>query len=46
MGLAWAMRGGIQYEDVLNLSFAERQMIAKLSKDNLEITKKSGLPFF
>jgi hypothetical protein len=28
------------------LSFSEREMINKIVKDNLETTKKSGLPFF
>ena len=46
MGLTWSMRGGVQYVDVLNMSHKERAMIAKLSKENLETTKKSGLPFF
>ncbi len=46
MDLTWAMRGGIQYNDTLNLSLAERQLIGKLSKSNLETTKKSGLPYF
>lgn len=44
--LAWAMRGGIQYNDVLNLSANERKMIAEISKENIELTKKTGLPYF
>ena len=44
--LTWVMRGGVQYIDVLNMSSAERKMIANLSKENLETTKKSGLPYF
>jgi len=46
MSLTWAMRGGIQYNDCLNLSAAERDMIAKLSKENMKTTEKSGLPYF
>ena len=46
MDLTWAMRGGIQYNVTLNLSLAERKIISKLSKNNLETTKKSGLPYF
>lgn len=46
MDLTWSMRGGIQYNDTLNLSLAERKLIASLSKNNLETTKKSGLPYF
>ena len=44
--LAWYMRGGITYEQVLQLSSAERTMISELAKENMETTKKSGLPFF
>lgn len=44
--MAWHMRGGATYEDVLNMSAIERQQISKLIEDNLEATKKSGLPFF
>jgi hypothetical protein len=40
------MRGGATYEDVLNMSEAEREMIKKLAEENLEITKKSQLPYF
>jgi hypothetical protein len=44
--LAWHMRGGITYEQVLQLSPVERQMISDLAKENIETTKKSGLPWF
>lgn len=44
--MAWYMRGGVTYEDILNMSSLERQEISKLIDDNLETTKKSGLPFF
>jgi hypothetical protein len=40
------MRGGISYSEAWDLSFKERQAINALVKDNLETTKKSGLPFF
>jgi hypothetical protein len=40
------MRGGVSYEDVLNMSNFERQAISDLVENNLEITKKSNLPFF
>jgi hypothetical protein len=43
---AWYMRGGASYHDILNMSFNERNNISKLIEDNLETTKKSGLPFF
>lgn len=44
--LSWYMRGGASYEDILNMSTTERKAISKLIDDNLEATKKSGLPFF
>jgi len=44
--LTWVMRGGVQYNDVLNMSHKERKMISKHHKDNLEVVKKSNLPYF
>jgi hypothetical protein len=44
--MAWYMRGGISYDQVLQLSVSERKLIGKLISDNMETTKKSGLPFF
>ena len=40
------MRGGITYDQGMDLSMAERTMIGKIIEDNMETTKKSGLPFF
>jgi hypothetical protein len=44
--MAWYMRGGITYDQALQLSANERKFIGELIKENLETTKKSGLPFF
>ena len=44
--LSWYMRGGISYEQALQLSSAERTTISDLIKENLETTMKTGLPFF
>jgi len=44
--LCWFMRGGIAYNDAMLLSSAERSIISKIIEDNMETTKKSGLPFF
>jgi hypothetical protein len=44
--MSWYMRGGVSYEDVLNMSISERQNITKLIEDNLETTKNTKLPFF
>lgn len=42
----WNMRGGISYEDAMMLSQSEREIIASISQENLEITKESKLPYF
>ena len=44
--LCWYMRGGITYNEVMNLSHEERHMIGAIIKENLETTKKTGLNFF
>ena len=44
--VAWYMRGGISYEQALQLSMSERTTISGLIKENLETTKRTGLPFF
>ena len=44
--LCWYMRGGLTYSEGMNLSGQERSLINNIVKDNLETTKKSGLPFF
>ena len=44
--VAWYMRGGVSYDQALQLSISERTSISTLIKENLETTKKTGLPFF
>ena len=44
--MCWYMRGGLTYDDAMMLSHSEREMINNIIKDNIEITKKSGLPFY
>jgi hypothetical protein len=44
--ICWFMRGGLTYSEAMQLSHRERDMIGRLVKENLETTKKSGLPFF
>ena len=44
--LCWYMRGGLDYNDAMMLSLEERKLIGKIVKDNLETSKKSGMPFF
>ena len=40
------MRGGLTYNEAMNLGHQEREMVSKIIKENLETTKKTGLPFF
>jgi hypothetical protein len=37
---------GFSYAEAMHLSWEEREIIAEIVKENLETTKKSGLPFF
>lgn len=46
MKISWFMRGGLTYDQALALSIQEREIINEIVKDNLETTKKTGLPFF
>jgi hypothetical protein len=42
----WYMRGGLTYTESMHLSHGERSIVSEIIKENLETTKKSGLPFF
>ena len=44
--MAWYMRGGLTYDQAMQLGLTERRIISELIKENLETTKKSKLPFF
>lgn len=44
--MSWYMRGGLSYDDAMMLDVTERELISKIIKDNLEITKTSKMPFF
>ena len=44
--ITWWMRGGIDYEQAMSLSLEEREVINTFIKENMEATKKSGLPLF
>jgi len=46
MRMAWHMRGGATYEQVMHLSNKERQLISELAKENVETTNKTRLPWF
>ena len=44
--MSWYMRGGLSYDDAMTLSIQDRELIKKIIDDNMETTKKTGLPFF
>lgn len=46
MKICWFMRGGMNWQEALNLSPDERGIVAQLVKDNMETTKKTGRDFF
>ena len=43
--ICWFMRGGVTYQESLNMDIEERKIVAKIVKENLETTKKSGRDF-
>lgn len=46
MKLCWYMRGGMTLNEGYNVSYEDRVLINDIVKENLETTKKSGMPFF
>lgn len=44
--MSWYMRGGVSYEDILNMSFNEREHLQNIIEQNIETTKNTKLPFF
>jgi hypothetical protein len=44
--LAWFMRGGVTMEELYSSSPEDREVMAKVIKNNLDTAKKTGQPFF
>ena len=44
--LCWWMRGSISYDEAMQLSRQDREIINSIIKDNLEASKKSNIPIF
>lgn len=44
--IAWWMRGSVSLEQAYYLSQRDRSMISELIKDNIEASKKAGVPIF
>ena len=44
--ICWYMRGSVTLAEAYAMEPSDRSLIADLVKENMETTKKSGLPFF
>ena len=44
--MAWFMRGGVTLDELFGSSHEDRQVMAKVIKENLDTAKKTGQPFF
>jgi len=44
--ICWYMRGGVTKSEAWDLDMSDKKIIGALIKENLDTTKKSGLPFF
>lgn len=44
--ICWYMRGGLSVSEAYNLAPDDLEVLNNIIKDNLETTKKSGIPFF
>jgi hypothetical protein len=43
--MCWYMRG-LSFSEGMHLSWEDRDIVSDIIKENLETTKKTGLPFF
>lgn len=46
MRIMWYMRGSITLNDAMMLSIKDKELAGKIIKENLDICKKTGMPFF
>ena len=44
--ICWYMRGGVTYQEALNMAPEDRKIVGDIVKENMETTKKTGQPFF
>lgn len=44
--MCWHMRGSLSFDEGMQLSYSDREAIAKIIKSHMETTQKSGLPYF
>lgn len=46
LALSWHLRGGVNFIDILNMSHDEIDMLNQIIDSNMEVTKKTKLPYF
>jgi hypothetical protein len=44
--MSWYMRGGVSYNDIMNMTNKQVDALNSIIDENLETTKKSKMPFF
>ena len=44
--ICWYMRGGVSVDDAFSMSYEERMIVNDIVKDNIETSKKIGMPIF
>lgn len=44
--LCWYMRGGLTYDEGMQLSDNDKKIISEIVTDHLEVTKDTKMPFF
>lgn len=44
--LAWYMRGALSYNEAMMLGLSDKEILAKIIKDNIKTTEETKLPFF
>lgn len=46
MRIMWYMRGSITFDQAMMMSHKDKTIASSIIKENLEIAKKTGMPFF
>jgi hypothetical protein len=42
----WFMRGGVTISEIYQMTAEDREIMGSIIKENMEVTKESGMPFF
>lgn len=44
--ICWYMRGSVSLNEAYSMAHEDREILSSIIKENLDTTKKSGMPFF